>query len=41
MTVLFPKIDQNGWNLSNPFINFASWSIAESNMTMVAGKVTE
>ena len=41
LTILFPKIDLNAWDLNNSFINFGSWSIAESNMTIVAGTVTD
>ena len=41
LTTLFPKINLEAWDLNNNFITFGSWGIAESNMTMVAGKVTE
>ena len=41
LTILFHKIGTNPSDLNNSFIKFGSWSIAESNMTIVAGTVTK
>ena len=41
LSILFPKIITTVAHLNNSFINFGSWSIAESNMTIVAGTITE
>ena len=41
LTILFPRLQLNSMDLNYSFVNFGSWSIAESNMTIVAGTVTK
>lgn len=40
LPILLPKLNLSSWNLDYSFVHSVSWSIAESNLTIVAGKPT-